>query len=330
MTLRNLNVKRNGVLKMNKKHIKWVLAHEPIELFIRAAKVFAEEVNKKAPEQLEIEVMTLSEYAQKYNKGVVVTKHELVDLLDQGQIEMSQTYTITLGKVNKDFYALDLPFLFESHDHASRVFEGEVGQQLLNSLQESKKVKGLAFTYSGGFRIIPGNEPVARIEDLRGVKVRTSFSPVAIETFKTLGADVVPMELEELSENLGKANVDIGESTYPRVYALGHDKVSKVINHTEHSLFLTSILIGTDFWNSLSEELQTVVSDAAQVAARYERAISIEDVLATQSRAEADGIQVLKMSKEEQARFAAETKVVYEKFQNYFTSGLVDKIKKAK
>jgi len=315
---------------MNKKHIKWVLAHEPIELFIRAAKVFAEEVNKKAPDQLEIEVMTMSEYTQKYNNGVVVTKHELVDLLDQGKIEMSQTYTITLGKVNKDFFALDLPFLFESHDHASRVFEGEVGKQLLDSLQESKKVKGLAFTYSGGFRIIPGNEPVARIEDLRDVKVRTSHSPVAIETFKTLGADVVPMELEELSENLGNANVDIGESTYPRVYALGHDKVSKVINHTEHSLFLTSILIGTDFWNGLSEELQTVVSEAAQVAARYERSISIDDVLATQARAEQDGIQVLKMSKEEKARFADETKVVYDKFQDYFTAGLVDKIKKAK
>lgn len=315
---------------MNKKHVKWVLAHEPIELFIRAAKVFAAEVEKRAPGQLEIEVMTMSEYSQKYNNSVVVTKHELVDLLDQGLIEMSQTYTITLGRINKDFYALDLPFLFESHDHASRVFEGEVGTQLLDSLQESKKVKGLAFTYSGGFRIIPGNEEVCRIEDLRGVKVRTSFSPVAIETFKTLGADVVPMELEELSDNLGKANVDIGESTYPRVYALGHDKVSKVINHTEHSLFLTSILIGTDFWNTLSPELQKVVSESAKEAARYERAISIDDILATQSRAEKDGIKVLKMSNEEKARFAAETKVVYAKFQDYFTAGLVDKIKKTK
>jgi len=315
---------------MNKKHVKWVLAHEPIELFIRAAKVFAAEVEKKAPDQLEIEVMTMSEYSEKYNNGIIVTKHELVDLLDRGDIEMSQTYTITLGKINKDFYALDLPFLFEDHDHASRVFEGEVGSQLLDSLQESKKVKGLAFTYSGGFRIIPGNEEVARIEDLRGVKVRTSFSPVAIETFKTLGADVVPMELEELSENLEKSNVDIGESTYPRVYALGHDKVSKVINHTEHSLFLTSILIGTDFWNTLSPELQKVVSESAKEAARYERAISIDDVLATQSRAEKDGIKVLKMSKEEQDRFAVETKVVYEKFQDYFTTGLVDKIKKLK
>ena len=325
MTLQNFNVK-NGVLTMSKKHVKWVLAHEPIELFIRAAKVFAAEVNAKAPEQLEIEIMTMSEYSQKYNGGVLVTKHELVDLLDSGKIEMSQTYTITLGKINKDFFALDLPFLFKDHDHASRVFEGDVGAGLLDSLQETKKIKGLAFTYSGGFRIIPGNEPVARIEDLRGIKVRTSHSPVAIETFRTLGADVVPMELEELSENLGSANVAIGESTYPRVYALGHDKVSKVINHTEHSLFLTSILIGTDFWNTLSADLQAVVAESAKVAARYERVISIDDVAKTQARAEADGIEVIKMSKEEQARFAAETKVVYDKFENYFTAGLVKSI----
>jgi hypothetical protein len=311
---------------MSKRHVKWVLAHEPIELFIRAAKVFAAEVNAKAPGQLDIEVMTMSEYGDKYNNGISPNKHSLVDLLDNGSIEMSQTYTITLGKINKDFFALDLPFLFQDHEHASRVFEGEIGTELLDSLQNTKKIKGLAFTYSGGFRIIPGNETVSKIEDLRGIKVRTSHSPVAIETFKTLGADVVPMELEELSENLGLANVAVGESTYPRVYALGHNKVSKVINHTEHSLFLTSILIGTDFWNSLTPELQTIVSEAAKVAARYERSISIDDVLATQERCESDGIEVVKMSKTEQARFADATKVVYEKFADYFTPGLVKKI----
>jgi TRAP-type C4-dicarboxylate transport system substrate-binding protein len=311
------------------KHIKWVLAHEPIELFIRAAKVFADEVNARAPGQLNIEVMTMSEYSEKYNNGVLVTKHELLDLLDAGKIEMSQTYTITLGKVNKDFFALDLPFLFKDHDHASRVFEGSVGKQLLDSLQESKKVKGLAFTYSGGFRIIPGNEAVAKIEDLRGMRVRTSHSPVAIDTFKAVGADVVPMELEELTDGLAQADVTIGESTYPRVYALGQDQVSQVINHTEHSLFLTSILVGTDFWNTLTLELQQVLTHSAQVAARAERTLSIADVQLVQERATADGIKVVKMNDSEKARFVEATESVYTKYQNYFTPGLVDSIKKS-
>jgi TRAP-type C4-dicarboxylate transport system substrate-binding protein len=309
------------------KHIKWVLAHEPIELFIRAAKVFASEVNAKAPGQLDIEVLTMSEYSQKYNNGVVVSKHELLDLLDAGKIEMSQTYTITLGKVNKDFFALDLPFLFKDHDHAGRVFEGAVGKGLLDSLQESKRVKGLAFTYSGGFRIIPGNETVSKIEDLRGMKVRTSHSPVAIDTFKAVGAEVVPMELEELTSGLEKADVTVGESTYPRVYALGQNQVSKVVNHTEHSLFLTSILVGTDFWNSLTPELQAIVSNAAKTAARHERELSVADVQLVQERCEQDGIEVVRMSVKEQVRFAQATKVVYDKYQDYFTPGLVSSIK---
>jgi hypothetical protein len=308
------------------KNIKWVLAHEPIELFIRAAEVFAKEVNAKAPGQLNIEVMTLSEYADKYNNGVAVDKHSLVDLLDSGKIEMSQTYTVTLGEIDKDFQALDLPFLFKDHDHAARVFEGEIGQSLLAGLSKKVGVKGLAFTYSGGFRVMPGNESVNRIEDLRGMKVRTSHSPVAIDTFKVLGADVVPMEIEELSDNLADVTVTVGESTYPRVYALGQDKVSKVVNHTEHSLFLTSILIGESFWETLSPELQAIVSDAALAAAKYERELSVEDVRLTRERCQKDGIVLNDMSKEEQARFKKATESIYDKYKDYFTPGLVEGI----
>ena len=273
-----------------------------------------------------IEIMTMSEYTEKYNNGVAVGKHELVDFLDRDDIQMSQTYTITLGQINKDFYALDLPFLFKDHDHASRVFESEIGKGLLDSLEKDHKIKGLAFTYSGGFRIIPGQEAVNKIEDLRGMKIRTSHSPVAIDTFKALGANVVPMEIEELSEGLAQEEVTVGESTYPRVYALGQNKVSKVVNHTEHSLFLTSILIGSDFWNTLSADEQAIISEAAIEAARYERSISIDDIIATQTRCEQDGIQIIRMSSEEQVRFADATKGVYVKYADYFSKGLVEQI----
>jgi len=314
---------------MTTKKIRWVLAHEPIELFIRAAKVFEAEVAEKSNGAFEIEVMTLGEYSEKYQEGKLVSKHDLVDLLDNREIEMSQTYTVSLGQICPEFRALDMPFLFKDHDHASRVFEGEVGKGLLNGLSKSgKAVKGLAFTYSGGFRIVPGQEAVRRIEDLRGMKVRTSFSPVAIDTFKAMGADVVPMELEELTENIDNSTVTVGESTYPRVYALGQNEVSKVVNHTEHSLFLTSILIAEGFWNELSETEQTIVSDAALVAAQYERSISVADVEKTQARCEEDNIEVVRLSKEEQDRFAKATAHLYEKDYG-FDNAIVDAIKRA-
>lgn len=308
--------------------IRWVLAHEPIELFLRAAKVFASEVNAKAEGALDIEVMTMSEYSNKYNNGVVVTKHELVDMINRGDIEMSQTYTVDIGEYDHEFRALDMPFLFESHDHATKVFEGPIGQSLLDGLTKSAGVKGLAFTYSGGYRIIPGQEGIDTIEDIRDLKLRTSFSPVAIETFKAVGANVVPMELEEMTDAIQDADIQVGESTYPRIYALGQDRVSKVINHTEHSLFLTSILINQDFFATLGEELQGIVVDAAKTAANYERVISIEDVALTQAKAESDGIEVRRMSTEEKARFKAATAHVYDMFPEL--AGTVKKIQDTK
>ena len=308
--------------------IRWVLAHEPIELFLRAAKVFASEVNAKAEGALDIEVMTMNEYSAKYNNGVVVTKHELVDMINRGDIEMSQTYTVDIGEYDHEFRALDMPFLFESHDHATKVFEGPIGQSLLDGLTESAGVKGLAFTYSGGYRIIPGQEGIDTIEDIRDLKLRTSFSPVAIETFKAVGANVVPMELEEMTDAIQDADIQVGESTYPRIYALGQDRVSKVINHTEHSLFLTSILINQDFFATLGEELQGIVVDAAKTAANYERVISIEGVALTQAKAESDGIEVRRMSTEEKARFKAATAHVYDMFPEL--AGTVKKIQDTK
>ena len=97
--------------------------------------------------------MTLSEYSEKYNDGVVVTKHDLLDLMEQGKIEMSQMYTTWLAEhFDQDMLALDMPFIFADHDHATRVLEGEVGEFLLNKITEKSNVRGMAFTYSGGFR----------------------------------------------------------------------------------------------------------------------------------------------------------------------------------
>jgi TRAP-type C4-dicarboxylate transport system substrate-binding protein len=118
--------------------IKWVIAHEPLKLFIRAAKDFQDFVNAaQSVEKIEVEVMTLSEYSNKYNNGVQVTKHDLLDLMEQGKIEMSQLYTTWLAEaIDQDMLALDMPFIFADHDHATRVLEGEVGEFLLNKIRK--------------------------------------------------------------------------------------------------------------------------------------------------------------------------------------------------
>ena len=148
--------------------IRWVIAHEPLDLFERAAVDFQNFVNEaQSAEKIEVEVMTLSEYSEKYNDGVQVTKHDLLDLMEQGKIEMSQMYTTWLAEdIEHDMLALEMPFIFEDHEHATRVLEGEVGEELLDKITEKSNVRGMAFTYSGGFRNIITDKTVTSLKDL--------------------------------------------------------------------------------------------------------------------------------------------------------------------
>ena len=125
---------------MNKKHVKWVIAHEPIGLFLKVADSFAKEVNEQTGGKFDIEVMSLTDYATKYNAGKPVGKEDLMELIDNGTIEMSHIYTTWLADYNKDLNALDLPFLFKDHDHADRVLEGEIGTKLLNDVSKQSNI----------------------------------------------------------------------------------------------------------------------------------------------------------------------------------------------
>lgn len=310
--------------------LTWVLAHEPYDLFLRAAEKFAKEVSAKTEGAFEIEILGLQEYADKYAEGKTINnRFELLELLESGTVQMSQMYTTTLGQLSQDMFVLDLPFLFEGHDHAERVLDGAIGQQLFAKLASESNVQGLAFTYSGGFRIIPANEAIEKLEDLRGLRVRIPASPVAKDTFEAIGAVPVEMNIEQLADALASKEVDAGESTYPRIYGMKQAEVSKSLVHSEHSLFLTSLIINKDLWNSLDTATQQIFADAALAAAKIERAESIADIAQTQARAVEEGINVVHLTEEETASFKAVTAPLHAKYDAIFTQGLVGKIKLA-
>jgi TRAP-type C4-dicarboxylate transport system substrate-binding protein len=297
------------------KTIRWVIAHEPIDLFLRAANRFSKQVKEQTNGAIDIEVLSLTDYAKKYNNGKKVTKHDLLQLMEDGTVEMSQMYTTWLGHYNKDMFVLDLPFLFRDHEHADRVLEGEIGEYLLEGLEQSSAVRGLAFTYSGGFRIVPSQQEYATVDAFKGAKIRTARSPVAVDTFLAVGATPIDtVELEEMNE-AARAGIPLEQ-----------DKSFAYVNDTAHSLFLTSIIVANGFWDTLDSATQEIMKDAALNAARIERRESIVDVATVKDTL---GDRVVEMSTDETAKFKTATEVVYTKYADYFSNDLINKIKSA-
>ncbi len=312
---------------MEQKHVKWVIAHEPIGLFLKVADSFAKEVNEQTGGKFNIEVLSLSDYATKYNDGKKITKNELMELVNTGAIEMSHIYTTWLADYNKDLHALDLPFLFRDHDHADAVLEGSIGTDLLAGVSKQSNIKAMSFTYSGGFRVVPANFRADTVAAWEGQNVRTSRSPVAVETFKALGA--LPnkdIALEEMNEAADAGVISAGESTYVRIFPLQQNEAFAVVNDTAHSLFLTSIIVNQDFFKQFDQETQEVMATAAFNAARKERRESVADIPNILAECKAKGVEVVKMSASEEQKFKQVTSSVYEKFQYYFTKGLVQSI----
>jgi TRAP-type C4-dicarboxylate transport system substrate-binding protein len=313
--------------------LRWVLAHVPYDLFLRSANIFAQKVAEKSHGQIEIEIMGMPEFNEKYllpaGKKPLSHGSEIIDYVNDGTLEMSQLLNVEMCNINQNLGALEMPFMFNDHDHATRVLDGEIGRQLMDDLTKTSKVKGLSFTYSGGFRMIVANKPIATTDDFKGERVRTSWTDVSHDTFKSLGATPVDVRISETANAIMKDIVDIGENTWARYYRFGLDKVTRHISNTKHSLFLTCIIMNQDVWNSFDTEMQEFIQSAAIEAAVSERIESLEDGEQARQQAISEGITVTEWTVEDHSKLREMTSVLYDKYKDHFSPGLLDQIKSA-
>lgn len=303
-----------------KYEIKWILAHEPARVFEKAAQEFAQRIEKKSNGEIAVQIIhtgTDSKY-----KGTNVKT--AFDLVQSGELQMSQTYSTFLGNYHKDMWILDLPFLFKSHEHASKVLDGTIGKQILAGLEKSN-IHGLAFTYSGGFRIIPTqNKPLDSIAAFAGQKIGVAAdSPVAQAYLRQLKA--VPVMVNDVVVS-GSDSSDGFETTYARLNNVNAVKM-KYLNETEHTLFLTSILINKEFYNKLPSKLQKLVNETAIEVANLERAESIKDNLNSRKDfVEKQKMQVVTMDASEAKKMKEAADPVYKAFSKVLDQKIVKQI----
>ncbi len=313
------------------KKLTWVLAHEPYNLFINAATQFSKDIAEGTNGAYSIDVIGLDEWNQRSDKRITThadDRAKVVGLVDSGVIDMATVYVNTLGNIDKNMWVLSMPFLFDGHEQAEKIIDGVVGQELFERLSAKSNIKGLAFTYSGGFRMIPSKNSIESIEDFYNLTIRTGQNPVAQDTFRALGATPVGMLIDQFRNAMNSQEVQAGETTYPRFFSMGHHEQAKYINHTEHSLFLTSIVMNKRLWTDMSVEHQHIFAEAATCAAKTERKESLADIAITQAKAAAMDIPTVTMSASERARFVSATKTIYSKYDTFFDSGVLNAVTK--
>ena len=313
--------------------VKWLIQHEPVELFLRTAESFSKEIKRLTNDRIQIDIITEHQLC-KENGGV---GYNPVALLQNGDMDMAQFYSGQLGQRQAtDFYCLDLPFLFSDHEHAARVFEGEVGKHFLEKhLPEKTKLRGLAFAYSGGYRVFASSKKINCPDDMKGTTMAFHRNPIFKDVAKTFGAHgklKLGRDWSKIEDNHVE-DCEIIHTTLPRY---NHDAVQglhKYVVTANHTMFSTVLVISEKFWENLSIEDQLRMQSAALYASRLERAWTIEDTeKITGSKNEQKRLGIDEMSQLDQAdieNLKESAKEIDSKYEKYFTPDLTKKIKDA-
>jgi tripartite ATP-independent transporter DctP family solute receptor len=257
-----------------------------------------------------------------YPGGTLGGEVQLVSSLQGGTVEMSAIATPQLVGLIKEFAALDLPFLFNNEKEADAVVDGPVGKQFLERLP-AKGVIGLSW-YEHGFRNLTNSKrPVAKLEDIQGLKVRVQQNAVAVDTFNALGANAVPMPFTELYSALEQKTVDGQENPYSSIETSKFYEVQKHLSVTKHNYTPLILLLSKKFWDTLSADEKKILQDSATEAAVYQRKANREFNERSLQALKAAGMQVTTIAPAEMDRIRAKVQPVVDKYSKQVGEPLV-------
>lgn len=258
----------------------------------RAVKFFAEAVEKNSGGKMRVRAV---------GAAALGSDVQQQQALVGGAQEMMVGSTATLVGIAKEMALWDTPFLFQTAEEADAVLDGPVGQKVLNKLPE-KGLVGLVY-WENGFRNLSNSKrPIDRLEDLEGIKLRVMQNPVYIDTFKTLGANAVPMAFSELFGAMETKTVDGQENPYTTILSSKFYEVQKYVTATNHVYSPWILLVSRKYWDGLSKDEQKVLADAAKASRAFERKDTREASEKALAELRAKGMQFSKLDAKELGR----------------------------
>lgn len=248
------------------------------------------------------------EHVEKYTNGKVRVdifpssqlgnERDLVEGVGMGFIEMCVVSTGPLPNFSPDFMIFDLPYIFKDRDEAFKTMDGEVGAEILKSL-EPKGIKALGF-WENGFRHISNNKKsITHPEDVKGMKIRTMENPIHQASFKTLGATPTPMAWSEVFVALQQGVIDGQENPLVIMYTTKLYEIQKYISLTGHFYSPAVCMISKQIFDSFPIEIQEAIIKAEKEARDYERQFSakLDEQLVESLKKE--GVTIIEVDKEE-------------------------------
>ena len=271
-----------------------------------AAEKFAELVAERTNGEYKIEI---------YPNGTLGGESDMLDSMSMGMLDMGIITSGPFVNFSEMMGVLDMPYLFATNEEAYEILDGEIGQELLGTLEEAG-LKGLAYAERGFRNVTTSVRPVNSAADLKGLKLRVMENEVYTATFKALDVNAVPMAWAEALTAMQQGTLEGQENPVNVMYSYKlWEYGQKYATFDRHSYATAIITMSLDVFNTLDEETQAIFKQAAQEAAEFERAWVAEQEAGQIQALKDNGMEIVEAPDVES--FRAAVKPVYEAYPQF-------------
>ena len=185
-----------------------------------------------------------------------------IEATQLGAIQMFVCPSEFLDGVDSRFAVVAAAGLFKDMANAAKVLKDEEFRKAFWQLGANRGVRVSAMFMSGP-TALNTRKPINKIEDVKGLKLRVSASPLQTRPIAHLGATAVPMALGDVLPALQQGTIDGVMSVLPVLSALRYYDAAKYITETNLSFTISQASISKVWFDKLPPDLQKIVADAA-------------------------------------------------------------------
>ena len=253
------------------------------------------------------------------------SEREVLELLQIGSLAATKVSAATLSNFVPEYHIFGIPYLFRDKQHQFDILEGPIGKSIL---EKGSKfwLRGLCYYDAGSRSFYTSKKAIRSPDDLKGLKIRVMNNQMAINMVNSLGGSATPLSYSELYTAIQQGVVDGAENNPPSFVSSNHYEVSKYYTLDEHSSVPDVLLIGTKYWEQLSDEEKSWVQEAADESAQAQKVFWNNSVEKSMKTAKEAGVEVIIPEK---SIFAEKSKSVLENFVIQYSelAPIVDQIR---
>lgn len=215
----------------------------------------------------------------------------MVTALRTGALDMSANSQGAVANAVPEYAAYGMPFLFSTPAQAFRLLDGPLGKELADKSAEKGMVV-LGYWDNGIRHMTNSKRAINKVEDMKGLKMRTPPDAVLVDIMQSLGAEAQQIKFAELYVALQQGVVDGQENPLVNIHASKLYEVQKHLALTSHMFQMTPFVMSKRTWDKLSENDRKAVTEAAAEATALQRKLSQEADDKLLADLKAKGVQV--------------------------------------